>query len=204
MYASIKRFLDFVIVILAAPFWLSAYLVVSLLVYFKLGGPVLFSQDRCGKGGHIFRIHKFRTMTDERDVDGNLLPDNIRLTAFGKFLRSSSLDELPSLFNVLKGEMALVGPRPFIAKYKNLYSDFQMRRHEVRPGITGWAQVNGRNAISWEQKFEYDVWYVDNITLLLDVKIIFLTLKKVVVAEGINASEESTMEFFQGNAKDTR
>ncbi len=203
MYATIKRFLDLFVVILFSPFWLMAYFIVSILVYTKLGGPVLFSQDRCGKDGHIFRIHKFRTMTDERDENGNLLPDNIRLTAFGKFLRSSSLDELPSLFNVLKGEMALVGPRPFIAKYKSLYSDFQMRRHEVRPGITGWAQVNGRNAISWEQKFEYDVWYVDNMRFLLDLRIIFLTLKKVVVAEGINASEESTMEFFTGNSKET-
>lgn len=203
MYASIKRFTDLVAVVLSAPFWLLAYGVVSVLVHFKLGGPVLFSQDRCGKDGRIFRIHKFRTMTNERDENGNLLPDHIRLTAFGRFLRSSSLDELPSLFNVLKGEMALVGPRPFISKYRELYSPFQMRRHEVRPGITGWAQVNGRNAISWEQKFEYDVWYVDHMSFLLDLKIIFLTLKKVVVAEGINASAESTMEFFQGNAKDT-
>jgi sugar transferase EpsL len=203
VYASTKRLTDLIAVLLSAPFWLTAYGVVSVLVRFRLGGPVLFSQDRCGKDGRIFRIHKFRTMTDERDENGNLLPDNVRLTAFGRFLRSSSLDELPSLFNVLKGEMALVGPRPFISKYKELYSPFQMRRHEVRPGITGWAQVNGRNAISWEQKFEYDVWYVDHMSFLLDLKIIFLTLKKVVVAEGINASAESTMEFFQGNAKDT-
>lgn len=203
MYASAKRLIDLILVVLTAPFWLTAYLVISILIALKLGSPVLFSQDRCGLNGRIFRIHKFRTMTNERDANGNLLDDHLRLTPFGKFLRKSSLDELPSLFNVLKGEMSLVGPRPFIAKYKDLYSPFQMRRHEVRPGITGWAQVNGRNAISWQQKFEYDVWYVDNMSFALDCKIIFLTLKKVVIAEGINASEESTMEFFQGNEQGT-
>lgn len=203
MYPFVKRILDVVLVVLTAPFWLVAYGAIALLIAIRLGSPVLFSQQRCGKGGRIFRIHKFRTMTNERDADGKLLDDRLRLTPFGKFLRKSSLDELPSLFNVLKGDMALVGPRPFIAKYKELYSPFQMRRHEVRPGITGWAQVNGRNAISWEQKFQYDVWYVDHMNFLLDLRIIFLTLKKVVIAEGINASEESTMDFFRGNEQGT-
>lgn len=199
MYKSIKRPLELFLVVISAPIWLLVYVFVALLVAVKIGRPVLFSQDRCGLDGRIFRIYKFRTMTNERDAHGELLPDHIRLTAFGRFLRSSSLDELPSLFNVIKSEMALVGPRPFIASYIELYSPFQMRRHEVRPGITGWAQVNGRNAISWEQKFEYDVWYVDHESFALDCKIIYLTLKKVVVAEGINASAESTMEFFKGN-----
>lgn len=199
MYPVIKRLIELFFVLLLAPFWLLVYAVVALLIRLKLGAPVLFKQERTGLHGQFFRIYKFRTMTNARDANGNLLDDHLRLTAFGRFLRKSSLDELPSLFNVIKGEMAIVGPRPFISRYKPLYNEFQMRRHEVRPGITGWAQVNGRNAISWQQKFEYDVWYVDHLGFGLDCRILFLTLKKVVVAEGINASAESTMEFFTGN-----
>lgn len=199
MYRSFKRFIDLFVVLFFFPIWILVFLFVGLLIRIKLGAPVIFSQERTGKDGHFFKIHKFRTMTDERDADGQLLDDHLRLLAFGKFLRKSSLDELPSLFNVIKGEMSLIGPRPFISKYKDLYNDFQMRRHEVRPGITGWAQVNGRNAISWEQKFEYDVYYVDHMNFLLDLKIAFMTMKKVVVAEGINASADSTMDYFKGN-----
>lgn len=199
MYKHIKRFGDLFVVLLFFPFWILVYLFVGLLIRIRLGAPVLFSQERTGKDGHFFKIYKFRTMTNERDANGQLLDDHLRLHAFGKFLRKSSLDELPSLFNVIKGEMSLIGPRPFISKYRDLYNDFQMRRHEVRPGITGWAQVNGRNAISWQQKFEYDVYYVDHMSFALDCKIAFMTLKKVVIAEGINASEESTMDYFKGN-----
>ncbi|RZJ66061.1 MAG: sugar transferase [Flavobacterium sp.] len=203
MYAVLKRPLQLFLVLISAPVWLIVYAIVALLVAVKIGRPVLFSQDRCGLDGRVFRIYKFRTMTNERDENGVLLPDNLRLTAFGKFLRSSSLDELPSLFNVIKGDMSLVGPRPLLAQYLELYSPFQKRRHEVLPGITGWAQVNGRNAISWEQKFEYDVWYVDHESFLLDCRIILLTLKKVVVAEGINAANDSAMEVFRGSKQET-
>ena len=199
MYDGFKRIFDLGVVLVLSPFWLIAYFFISILIILKLGSPVLFSQERLGMDGKIFRIFKFRTMTDERDAGGHLLPDNIRLTPFGRFLRNTSLDELPGLFNVIRGDMSLVGPRPFIAKYKNLYNTFQMRRHEVRPGITGWAQVNGRNTITWEQKFDYDVWYVDHRSFWVDIKIIFLTLKKVVVAEGVNTAEDSTMDFFKGS-----
>jgi len=167
----------------------------------KLGAPVLFKQVRPGLGGKPFTMMKFRSMTDERDEHGNLLPDGVRLTKFGRFLRSTSLDELPGLWCVLKGDMSLVGPRPLLMEYLPLYSAEQARRHEARPGITGWAQVNGRNAISWEQKFEYDVWYVDNQSLWLDIKIIFLTLKKVFVRDGISAQGEATMPAFRGTQK---
>jgi len=175
--------------------------VVALLVRVKLGAPVMFKQVRPGLGGKPFTMMKFRSMTDERDEHGNLLPDGVRLTKFGRFLRSTSLDELPGLWCVLKGDMSLVGPRPLLMEYLPLYSAEQARRHEARPGITGWAQVNGRNAISWEQKFEYDVWYVDNQSLWLDIKIIFLTLKKVFVRDGISAQGEATMPAFRGTQK---
>lgn len=164
----------------------------------KLGTPVLFRQVRPGLSGKPFEMIKFRTMKDANDADGNPLPDSERMTAFGAFLRSSSLDELPGLWNVLKGEMSLVGPRPLLMEYLPLYSTQQYRRHEVRPGVTGWAQVNGRNALSWEDKFKLDVWYVDNQSLWLDLKIISLTVKKVVIREGISAEGEATMSKFTG------
>ncbi|MBS7197122.1 MAG: sugar transferase [Bacteroidales bacterium] len=158
-----------------------------------------FLQERPGRNAKIFKVFKFKTMTDDRDSEGNLLPDEKRLTRVGKFVRSTSLDELPQLFNVLKGDMSLIGPRPLLVRYLTLYDQEQARRHEVRPGITGWAQVNGRNAISWQQKFEYDVWYVDHLTFGLDMKILFLTIKKVFVREGITSRTSSTMELFTGN-----
>ena len=163
------------------------------------GAGVFFTQERPGKSGKIFKVIKFKTMTDERDKDGNLLPDEKRLTRIGKFIRSTSIDELPQLINVLKGDMALIGPRPLLPQYLPLYTKEQARRHDVRPGITGWAQVNGRNAISWGKKFELDVWYVDHCSFLLDLKIILLTVKKVFVREGISSATSVTMEFFTGN-----
>lgn len=167
-----------------------------LLVGYK---SIFFFQQRPGKDSKLFKIVKFKTMTDERDSEGNLLPDEERLTKIGRFIRSTSIDELPQLINVLKGDMSLIGPRPLLPQYLPLYSEKQARRHEVRPGITGWAQVNGRNAISWQKKFEYDVWYVDHVSLGLDIKILFLTMKKVFVREGIASQTSSTMELFTGN-----
>lgn len=169
------------------------------LIKLKLGSPVFFTQLRPGIYGRTFRMVKFRSMTDERDSSGALLPDKDRLIDFGKFLRASSLDELPGLFNVLNGDMSLVGPRPLLMEYLPLYSEEQARRHEVRPGITGWAQVNGRNAISWEDKFKFDVWYVDNQSFWLDIKILWLTVKKVLVRDGISAAGEATMSKFLGD-----
>ena len=171
---------------------------VALQVRRKMGAPVLFRQTRPGLHGKPFEMLKFRTMRDARDADGTPLPDSERLSAFGRWLRATSLDELPELWNVLRGDMSLVGPRPLLMEYLPLYSPEQARRHSVRPGITGWAQVNGRNAISWEQKFEYDVWYVDNQSLWMDIKILFLTLKKVFVRDGISAEGEATMSAFKG------
>ena len=170
----------------------------ALLVRLKLGSPILFTQQRPGQNSHPFTIYKFRTMTDARAADGRLLPDARRLTAFGRFLRSTSLDELPELFNVLKGEMSLVGPRPLLMHYLDRYTPQQARRHRVRPGITGWAQVNGRNGLSWEEKFACDVWYVDNLSLELDIKIIFRTLWIIVRREGISQPGQATMEEFKG------
>ena len=175
------------------------YIIVSLLIFFKMGNPILFRQKRPGYKEKIFGIYKFRTMTNEKDVDGNLLPDDKRLVGIGKFIRSTSLDELPQLFNVLKGEMSFVGPRPLLEEYLPLYNEKQKRRHDVKPGITGWAQVNGRNAISWEQKFDYDVWYVDNQSFWLDIKILWLTFLKVVKRSDISSSTSSTMEKFTGS-----
>ncbi|MFY9107269.1 undecaprenyl phosphate N,N'-diacetylbacillosamine 1-phosphate transferase [Aliarcobacter cryaerophilus] len=177
------------------------YIVVSLLIFFKMGSPILFRQKRPGYKEKIFGIYKFRTMTNEKDANGNLLPDNKRLVGIGKFIRSTSLDELPQLFNVLKGEMSFVGPRPLLEEYLPLYNEKQKRRHDVKPGITGWAQVNGRNAISWEQKFDYDVWYVDNQSFLLDIKILWLTFLKVVKRSDISSTNHATMEKFEGSKK---
>ncbi len=173
----------------------------SLLVRIKLGSPVLFRQTRPGRAGQAFQMAKFRTMTDARDANGELLPDAERLTGFGQFLRSSSLDELPELWNVLKGDMSLVGPRPLLMEYLPLYTERQARRHVVRPGITGWAQINGRNALSWDEKFELDVWYVENRTLWLDIKILFLTVWKVIKRDDINQDGEATMTRFTGSPK---
>lgn len=173
--------------------------VAVLLAVANKGAGVVFTQTRPGKNGRLFKVMKFKTMTDERDENGNLLPDAQRLTKTGKFIRSTSLDELPQLFNVLKGDMALIGPRPLLPQYLPLYSKEQARRHDVRPGITGWAQVHGRNAISWKKKFELDVWYVDHCSFWVDLKIILLTVKKVVVREGITKEGQATTEFFNGN-----
>ncbi len=175
------------------------YIIVSFLIYKKMGSPILFRQKRPGYKEKIFGIYKFRTMTNETDEYGNLLPDDQRLVGIGKFIRSTSLDELPQLFNVLKGEMSFVGPRPLLIEYLPFYSETQKRRHDVKPGITGWAQVNGRNAISWEQKFEYDVWYVDNQSFLLDMKILWMTFLKVVKRSDISSNTSVTMEKFTGS-----
>ena len=197
-----KRFFDFIMAMGALLTLLPVIIVVAVLIRFKLGSPILFTQNRPGLKGNVFKMMKFRTMLDGKDKHGNLLPDNERMTKFGAFLRSTSLDELPGLFNVLKGDMSLVGPRPLLVQYLPLYSSEQARRHNVRPGITGWAQVNGRNAISWEQKFKLDVWYVDNQSFLLDIKILLLTVKKVFVREGISADGHVTIEPFKGSSND--
>jgi lipopolysaccharide/colanic/teichoic acid biosynthesis glycosyltransferase len=194
-----KRPMDFILSLLAIIVLSPVLLVVALFVRVKLGSPVIFKQKRPGLNEKIFTLYKFRTMTDERDENGELLPDSVRLTKFGRLLRSTSLDELPELFNILKGDMSIVGPRPLLVQYLPLYNEHQKRRHEVRPGLSGWAQVNGRNAISWEDKFNLDVEYVDNVSFILDWKIIFLTLKKVFVREGINSETSATMEYFKGS-----
>lgn len=194
-----KRLFDVVVSACALLVLALPLLVVIWMVRRKLGSPVFFAQVRPGMHGKPFKMVKFRSMTSERGTDGELLPDAERLTPFGRFLRSTSLDELPELWNVLKGDMSLVGPRPLLMEYLPLYSPEQARRHEVRPGITGWAQVNGRNAISWEDKFKLDVWYVDHCSLWLDIKILWLTVKKVLVREGISAAGEATMGKFTGS-----
>lgn len=193
-----KRLFDFVIALLGLIVLALPLLILIALVRRKLGSPVFFRQVRPGLDRKPFEMVKFRTMTDERDPNGQLLSDAVRLTAFGRFLRSTSLDELPELWNVLKGDMSLVGPRPLLMEYLPLYSSEQARRHEVRPGVTGWAQVNGRNAISWEEKFQLDVWYVDHQSLWLDIKILWLTVKKVLVRDGISAAGEATVNKFTG------
>ncbi|MBQ0746648.1 MAG: sugar transferase [Marinobacter sp.] len=195
----IKRILDVLVSVAALMMLLPVIGVVALVIHRKLGSPVLFRQIRPGKNGKPFQMVKFRTMRDALDAQGNPLPDSERMTTFGQFLRSSSLDELPGLWNVLKGEMSLVGPRPLLMEYLPLYSKEQYRRHDVRPGVTGWAQVNGRNAISWEDKFKLDVWYVDNRSFWLDLKILFLTVKKVLVRDGISGEGEVTMSKFTGS-----
>lgn len=200
MYKNhIKRILDFTIVfIVLLIIWPLLLLITVWLHFANNGAGAFFTQDRPGKDGKIFKVIKYKTMTDARDADGNLLPDKDRMTKVGKFVRSTSIDELPQLFNVLKGDMAIIGPRPLLPQYLPLYSKEQARRHEVRPGITGWAQVNGRNAISWTKKFELDVWYVDHCSFFLDVKIILLTIKKVFIREGISQEGQATMEYFNG------
>jgi len=195
---NIKRLFDLMLCLPAFILLSPILLIVAFFVRFKLGSPVLFKQERPGLGGRPFWLLKFRTMTDVRGVDGVFLPDAARLTPFGRFLRATSLDELPELFNVLKGDMCLVGPRPLRMEYLSLYNKDQARRHEVKPGITGWAQVNGRNAISWEEKFEFDVWYVDNWSLGLDIKIILRTVIKSFKQEGISAEGAATMPKFTG------
>ena len=194
----IKRLLDMVLsggaLILLAP----VLAVLAILVRTKLGSPVIFCQPRPGKDGKIFNLYKFRSMNEARDEAGNLLPDEVRLTKFGRLLRATSLDELPELWNILRGDMSIVGPRPLLVKYLPLYNEEQKHRHDVRPGLTGWAQVNGRNAISWEEKFRLDVWYVEHLSFAVDVKTVFLTVKKVFCREGISSGTAATMEEFRG------
>ncbi len=200
----IKRILDVLLsgtgIVLLSP----VYLVLWVLVRSKLGTPVLFKQDRPGKNEKIFKLYKFRTMTDARDENGNLLPDEVRLTSFGKTLRATSLDELPELFNILKGDMSLVGPRPLLVKYLPLYNEFQRHRHDVTPGLTGWAQVNGRNTISWEDKFEKDVYYVEHLSFWLDLKILFLSVAVVFRHQGVNSGTDATMEAFTGTKPENK
>tara|TARA_B100000941_G_scaffold224155_1_gene166358 strand:+ start:457 stop:1062 length:606 start_codon:yes stop_codon:yes gene_type:complete len=195
----IKRIFEFTIALLALFMLLPIFLTISILVLLKMGTPIFFIQSRPGLNGKTFKMYKFRTMTNKCDKNGNLLEDKDRLLKFGSFLRSTSLDELPTLWNVLCGNMSLVGPRPLLIEYLPLYSKNQARRHDVRPGITGWAQVNGRNAISWNEKFELDTWYVENQSFVLDMKIILLTLKKVIKRDGISHNNHATMEKFKGN-----
>jgi len=197
--SSMKRLFDFFIASIALAALAIPLALVAALIRFKLGAPVFFRQVRPGIHGCPFEMVKFRTMTEAVDSNGRLMPDEERLTSFGRWLRATSLDELPELWNVVRGEMSLVGPRPLLMAYLPLYTTCQARRHEVKPGITGWAQVNGRNALSWDQKFELDVWYVDNRSLWLDVKIIWMTLRKVVLREGISAAGEATMPAFTGS-----
>ncbi|HAR38962.1 MAG TPA: lipid carrier--UDP-N-acetylgalactosaminyltransferase [Porphyromonadaceae bacterium] len=192
----IDFFLSFLGFIIISPVFLLLWIWLSIA---NKGAGAFFFQERPGKNEQIFKVIKFKTMTDERDASGNLLPDAERLTSVGKFVRSTSLDEIPQLLNVIKGDMSLIGPRPLLVQYLPLYNDMQRRRHEVRPGITGWAQVNGRNAIGWQQKFEYDVWYVDNVSLSLDIKILLKTIQKVFKREGISSDTSATMEAFKGN-----
>jgi lipopolysaccharide/colanic/teichoic acid biosynthesis glycosyltransferase len=199
----IKRIVDLLIAMPVLILLSPLLLFLSIILILIQGKPVLFSQQRPGKDGKIFAIHKFRTMRKALDVQGNLLPDEKRLSGFGRFMRSTSLDELPELWNVIKGEMSLVGPRPLLVQYLPLYNAEQARRHEVLPGITGWAQIHGRNAISWEKKFELDVWYVDHWSLMLDFKILFLTLAKVIRREGISESGQATTTYFTGSQTDT-
>lgn len=193
-----KRAIDMILTIVALVALSPVLLVTAVLVAVNLGRPVLFSQKRAGRRSHPFRVLKFRSMTDAVGPEGELRPDSERLTPFGIFLREASLDELPGLWNVLKGEMSLIGPRPFIYDYVDVYTPQQARRHEVRPGITGWAQVNGRNALTWEEKFEHDVWYVDNLSLWLDLKILVMTVCKLIQRDGISAPGSVTMERFRG------
>tara|TARA_B100001989_G_scaffold221775_1_gene174826 strand:- start:23388 stop:23993 length:606 start_codon:yes stop_codon:yes gene_type:complete len=195
----IKRIFEFTIALLALFMLLPIFLTISILVLLKMGTPIFFIQPRPGLNGETFKMYKFRTMTNKCDKNGKLLEDKDRLSNFGSFLRSTSLDELPTLWNVLCGNMSLVGPRPLLIEYLPLYSKNQARRHDVRPGITGWAQVNGRNAISWNEKFELDTWYVENQSFVLDMKIILLTLKKVIKRDGISHNNHVTMEKFKGN-----
>ena len=194
-----KRLFDIVASASGLIFLSPVFLILIYLIRKNLGEPVFFTQERPGKDGKPFKMIKFRSMRDAVDKDGNPLPDSERLTPFGKKLRATSLDELPELWNVLRGEMSLVGPRPLLMSYLPLYNEFQNRRHEMKPGVTGWAQVNGRNALSWDEKFAYDIWYIDHFSLWFDMKILFLTIKKVFIKEGISAEGEATMPYFTGN-----
>lgn len=196
-----KRLIDLSVSCVALVILSPLFLLVMLFLSIANGGKVFFRQERPGKNGKIFRVIKFKTMNDRRDAKGDLLPDSIRLTKTGSFVRSTSLDEIPQLLNVLRGDMSLIGPRPLLVQYLPLYSERQAQRHEVRPGITGWAQVNGRNAISWQQKFEYDVWYVKNLTFVLDCKIFWMTFMNVIKRKDINSATSATMEAFKGNEK---
>ena len=201
MYKTVfKPIFDFLAALFIFIFLSPVFILVTLGLFLANQGKPFFFQLRPGKNGEIFKIIKFKTMTDKKDASGNLLPDAQRLTEIGKFVRKTSLDEIPQLLNVIKGDMSLVGPRPLLPQYLELYNDFQRRRNEVKPGITGWAQVNGRNSISWEQKFEHDVWYVDHLSFGLDIKILFLTVKKVFISEGINEEGQATSEEFKGNS----
>jgi sugar transferase EpsL len=194
-----KRLFDFTVSLILFIGLSPIFIVFALLVKMKLGSPIIFKQERPGLYGKPFCLYKFRTMTDEQDEQGQLLPDYIRLTGFGRFLRKYSLDEYPQLWNVIKGDLSLVGPRPLLMEYMQLYSEEQSLRHNVKPGITGWAQVNGRNALSWEEKFQFDVWYVSNQTFFLDLKILFLTAYKVIISDGINQPGNATMDSFKGS-----
>ncbi len=197
-----KRIFDIVCALIAMIVFSWLYAVIAILVRIKLGSPVIFKQKRPGLNEKIFTLYKFRTMTDEKNENGELLPDEVRLTRFGKLLRATSLDELPELFNILKGDMSIVGPRPLLMQYLSLYNEHQKRRHEVKPGLTGLAQINGRNAISWEDKFDFDVQYVDSVGFLNDCVIITLTLKKVFMREGIHSETAATMEIFNGSSSE--
>lgn len=197
----VKRTVDFLLSLVSIIILSPVLLILAVVVRIKMGSPIVFSQPRPGINGKIFKMYKFRTMTNERDENGNLLPDEMRLNKFGAFLRSTSLDELPELFNILKGDMAIVGPRPLLVEYLPLYTEEQARRHEVRPGMTGYAQVNGRNELSWEKKFELDVEYVDNVTFLNDLRIVFKTVKTVLKREGISSETSKTMEKFTGTPR---
>ena len=196
--AYVKRLLDLVLSAVALLLLSPVILVVAILVRCNLGAPVIFCQERPGKDEEIFKLYKFRSMTDACDAYGELLPDELRLTRFGRFLRSTSLDELPELWNIFKGDMSIVGPRPLLVKYLPLYNEEQRHRHDVTPGLTGWAQVHGRNLCSWEEKFDYDIWYVDHVSFILDLQIIFLTVKAVLKREGISSEDSPTMEEFTG------
>ena len=201
MYKNfIKPAIDFVLALVGFLFLSPVFVLVAIGLFFANDGKPFFFQLRPGKEGKIFKIIKFKTMTDKKDENGNLLPDADRLTKIGSFVRKTSLDEIPQLLNVLKGDMSVIGPRPLLPQYLPLYNETQKRRHEVKPGITGWAQVNGRNAISWERKFELDVWYVDHLSFVLDLKILLLTVKKVFIREGISQEGQATMEAFRGEA----
>jgi len=195
----IKRLLDIILSLIALVVLSPVLLVIALLISINLGSPVIFSQDRPGKDGKIFKLYKFRSMTDERNELGELLPDSERLPKFGRILRSTSLDELPELWNILKGDMSIVGPRPLLTQYLTLYNKEQKRRHEVRPGLTGYAQINGRNSLNWEDRFKYDVEYVEKVSFVMDLKIVLLTVKKVFIKEGISSETSQTMEPFKGN-----
>ena len=199
MYRYIKRFFDIFSSLIAIIILSPVLIITAILVRTKLGSPVLFKQERPGKDEKIFTLMKFRTMTDEKDENGELLPDEVRLTKLGQFLRSTSIDELPELFNILKGDMSVIGPRPLLVRYLPRYNEHQHRRHEVRPGLSGWAQVNGRNTVSWEDKFNMDVEYVDNYSLVMDIRILFMTVLNVLKHEGISSETSATMEEFMGN-----